>query len=219
MQISAIKEANPDTISLAIVEDDDTIREGLRILIDGSPGFTCIATYTNGNDAMIGLPEIEPDVVLMDIDIPGPSGIECILSLKAMKLQMTFIMLTVFEDTDAIFKSLSAGASGYLLKQTPPAKLLDAVQEVYRGGSPMSNEIARKVVESFQKPKVITEPGMELTNREEELLSYLAKGYLYKEIANNMFISIDTVRSHIRHIYEKLQVNTRTEATLKYLQK
>ena len=219
MKMTAIQDSNPESISIAIVEDDDTIREGLRILIDGSPGFSCLATYSNGNDAMTGLPEIEPDVVLMDIDIPGPSGIECILSLKAMKLQMTFIMLTVFEDADAIFNSLSAGASGYLLKQTPPAKLLDAIQDVYRGGSPMSNEIARKVVESFQKPSVITEPGMELTSREEELLSYLAKGYLYKEIADNMFISIDTVRSHIRHIYEKLQVHTRTEATLKYLQK
>jgi DNA-binding NarL/FixJ family response regulator len=132
---------------------------------------------------------------------------------------LLFIMLTVFEDSDAIFQSLSAGASGYLLKQTPPAKLLEAIQDVYRGGSPMSGEIARKVVQSFQHP--VSAPGTAevLTKREQEILSYLAKGYLYKEIAGLLFISTETVRTHIRNIYEKLQVRTRTEAILKYLKK
>jgi len=201
-----------------VVEDDKTVREGLHILLEGSLGFSCVALYANGEDALVGLPEVKPDVVLMDINLPGINGIECILSLKELNLPMLFIMLTVFENAEAIFDSLSAGASGYLLKQTPPTKLLEAIQDVYRGGSPMSNEIARKVVDSFQRPVNTSKPVIGLTNREEELLSYLAKGYLYKEIAELMFISIDTVRSHIRSIYEKLQVNTRTEATLKYLQ-
>ncbi|MEA3479361.1 MAG: response regulator transcription factor [Bacteroidota bacterium] len=208
-----------ETIRLAVVEDDHTVRDGLQMLIEGSPGFSCLATYSNGEDALASLPELKPDVILMDINLPGINGIECILSLKTLNLPMNFIMLTVFEDADAIFNSLAAGASGYLLKQTHPAKLLEAIQDVHRGGSPMSNEIARKVVESFQQAVAPTDTVIGLTQREEELLSYLAKGYLYKEIADLMYISIDTVRSHIRHIYEKLQVNTRTEATLKYLQK
>jgi DNA-binding NarL/FixJ family response regulator len=136
-----------------------------------------------------------------------------------MNLPMLFIMLTVFDDADAIFKSLSAGASGYLIKQTPPSKLLEAIQDVYRGGSSMSSEIARKVVQSFQQPVTGSNPANGLTVREEEILAYLAKGYLYKEIAELSNISIDTVRSHIRHIYDKLQVNTRTAAILKYLHK
>jgi DNA-binding NarL/FixJ family response regulator len=155
----------------------------------------------------------------MDIDLPGINGIQCIITLKALNLPMQFIMLTVMEDSDAIFNSLSAGASGYLMKHTPPAKLLEAIEEVYRGGSPMSSEIARKVVDSFQSHSAGTYTANVLTKREEEILSYLAKGYLYKEIADMSYISIDTVRSHIRHIYEKLQVNTRTEAILKYLHK
>jgi len=216
--MTSTEHASSNTIRIAVVEDDKMVREGLQMLLEGSPGFSCVATYANGEDAMVSLPEIEPDVVLMDINLPGMNGFECIRSLKALDLSMLFIMLTVFENADTIFNSLSAGASGYLLKQTPPAKLLEAIQDVYGGGSPMSNEIARKVVESFQKPIIASEPLVGLTKREEELLSYLAKGYLYKEIAGLMFISIDTVRSHIRKIYEKLQVNTRTEATLKYLQ-
>jgi len=207
------------TIRIAIVEDDKTVREGLQILLNGSPGFTCAAAYGTGEDAVAELPEVKPDVVLMDINLPGMNGIECIIALKEQNLSMLFIMLTVFENTDAIFQSLSAGASGYLLKQTPPAKLLESIQEVYHGGSPMSGEIARKVVQSFQHPAVVSSPIVGLTKREEEILSYLAKGYFYKEIAGLLFISTETVRTHIRHIYEKLQVRTRTEAILKYLTK
>jgi len=204
-------------IRIAVVEDDKTVREGLQMLLKGSPGFSCVAAYGSGEDAMTGLPDEVPDVVLMDINLPGINGIECILRLKELDLPMLFIMLTIFEDSDAIFQSLSAGASGYLLKQTPPAKLLEAIQDVYRGGSPMSGEIARKVVQSFQQPATAAGPANGLTKREEEILLYLVKGYLYKEIAGSLKISVETVRTHIRNIYEKLQVRTRTEAILKYL--
>jgi DNA-binding NarL/FixJ family response regulator len=206
-------------LRIAIVEDDKTVRDGLQMLLNGSPGFTCVAAYCNGEDAVSGLPDLNPDVVLMDINLPGMSGIECILALKEMDLSMQFIMLTVFENTDAIFQSLSAGATGYLLKQTPPARLLEAIQDVYRGGSPMSGEIARKVVQSFQHPVPASGTSNGLTKREEEILSYLVKGFFYKEIAGLLFISTETVRTHIRNIYEKLQVRTRSEAILKYLKK
>jgi DNA-binding NarL/FixJ family response regulator len=212
---------NPDKqpIRMAVVEDDRTVREGLQMLLNGSPGFACVAAYANGEDAVAGIPQVNPDVVLMDINLPGMNGIECILNLKEQRLPAQFIMLTVFEDADAIFRSLSAGATGYLLKQTPPAKLLEAIQDVHRGGSPMSGEIARKVVQSFQHPASSANTPNGLTKREEEILSYLVKGYFYKEIAGLMFISVETVRTHIRNIYEKLQVRTRTEAILKYLHK
>jgi DNA-binding NarL/FixJ family response regulator len=206
-------------IRIAVVEDDKTVREGLQMLLCGSPGFSCVAVYGSGEEALIGIPKILPDVVLMDINLPGINGIECILKLKELDLPMQFIMLTVFEDSEDIFKSLAAGASGYLLKQTTPVKLLEAIQDVYKGGSPMSGEIARKVVQSFQHPATDTGTAESLTKREEEILAYLAKGYLYKEIAGLLFISVETVRTHIRNIYEKLQVRTRTEAILKYLRK
>ena len=208
-----------NTIRIAVVEDDKTVREGLQMLLNGSPGFTCVAAYSSGEDALSGIPEIIPDVVLMDINLPGINGIECILKLKEQDLPMLFIMLTVFEDPDAIFQSLSAGACGYLLKHTPPAKLLEAIQDVHRGGSPMSGEIARKVVQSFQQPATKSSTSLSLTKREEEILGFLAQGYFYKEIAASLSISVETVRTHIRNIYEKLQVRTRTEAILKYLGK
>ncbi len=206
-------------IRVSVVEDDKMVREVLEILLNGSPGFKCVAAYENGEDAVAGLPEVNPDVVLMDINLPGISGIECIIRLKDMDLPMLFIMLTIFEDSDAIFQSLSAGASGYLVKQTPPARLLEAIQDVYHGGSPMSREIARKVVQSFQHPASGTGSDIDLTKREEEILSYLVKGLLYKEIAGLLFIGVETVRTHLRHIYEKLQVRTRSEAIVKYFNK
>lgn len=206
-------------IRVAIVEDDSTVRGGLQALITGSPGFDCVAAFVNGEDALGAIPDLKPDVVLMDIKLPGMDGIECILRLKEMNPAIQFIMLTIFEDAGIIFNSLAAGATGYLLKQTPPARLLEAIQDVYHGGSPMSGEIARKVVQSFQNRghNISQEHG--LTKREEEILDGLAKGYLYKEIAENLYISPETVRTHIRNIYGKLQVRTRTEAVLKYLKK
>jgi len=212
-------QSGQNDIRIAIVDDDKTIRDGLHMLLQGSPGFECVAIYGTGEDALEGIPKVLPDVVLMDINLPGISGIECILTLKSMGLPIQFIMLTVFEEADAIFDSLSAGASGYLLKQTTPVKLMEAIREVYQGGSPMSSEIARKVVDSFHSRDTSSSFANILTSREEEVLSMLAKGYLYKEIADQANISIDTVRSHIRHIYEKLHVKTRTEAVLKYLNK
>jgi len=206
-------------IRVAVVEDDRMVREVLEILLNGSPGFTCVAAYGNGEDALNGLPPLNPDVVLMDINLPGISGIECIVRLRELGVPSLFIMLTIFEDSDAVFQSLSAGASGYLLKQTPPAKLLEAIQEVNAGGSPMSREIARKVIQSFQIPPANRMAESGLTKREEEILLCLIKGLLYKEIADQMCIGIETVRTHLRHIYEKLQVRTRSEAIVKYLQK
>jgi len=208
-----------ETIRIAVVEDDKTVREGLQMLLNGSPGYSCIAAFGSGEEALKGIPEILPDVVLMDINLPGINGIECILKLKVQDLPVLFIMLTVFEDADAIFRSLSAGACGYLLKNTPPAKLLEAIRDVYRGGSPMSGEIARKVVQSFQPPADRPNISTNLTKREEEILGLLSQGYFYKEIATSLSISVETVRTHIRNIYEKLQVRTRTEAILKYLKK
>jgi DNA-binding NarL/FixJ family response regulator len=206
-------------LRIAVVEDDNTVRAVLEILLNGSPGFMCVAAHSNGEDAIAGLPEVNPDVVLMDINLPGISGIECITRLRAQGHAMLFIMLTVFENSEAVFQSLAAGASGYLLKQTPPAKLLEAIQDVYHGGSPMSREIARKVVLSFQQPLANPVAENNLTGREEEILSCLTKGLLYKEIAGKLFIDVETVKTHIRHIYEKLQVHTRSEAIVKYLGK
>ncbi len=217
--MSVSQNINENVIRIAIVEDDKTVRDGLQMLLNGSSGFSCVAAYGNGEDALAGLPEVNPDVVLMDINLPGMNGIECIIALREQNLSLLFIMLTVFENSDAIFQSLSAGASGYMLKQTPPAKLLESIQDVFHGGSPMSGEIARKVVQSFQYPAAVTNQIVGLTKREEEILSYLVKGYFYKEIAGLLFISTETVRTHIRNIYEKLQVRTRTEAILKYLKK
>jgi DNA-binding NarL/FixJ family response regulator len=215
----AMSNLHESPIRVAVVEDDRMVREVLEILLNGSPGFTCVAAYGNGEDALNGLPPLNPDVVLMDINLPGISGIECIVRLRELGVPSLFIMLTIFEDSDAVFQSLSAGASGYLLKQTPPAKLLEAIQEVNAGGSPMSREIARKVIQSFQMPPANRMAESGLTKREEEILLCLIKGLLYKEIADQMCIGIETVRTHLRHIYEKLQVRTRSEAIVKYLQK
>jgi DNA-binding NarL/FixJ family response regulator len=217
--MQAMSNLHESPIRVAVVEDDRMVREVLEILLNGSPGFTCVAAYGNGEDALNGLPPLNPDVVLMDINLPGISGIECIVRLRELGVPSLFIMLTIFEDSDAVFQSLSAGASGYLLKQTPPAKLLEAIQEVNAGGSPMSREIARKVIQSFQMPPANRMAESGLTKREEEILLCLIKGLLYKEIADQMCIGIETVRTHLRHIYEKLQVRTRSEAIVKYLQK
>jgi len=206
-------------IRIAVVEDDKTVSDGLRMLLNGSPGYSCIAAFGSGEEALKEIPEILPDVVLMDINLPGINGIECILKLKEQDLPILYIMLTVFEDADPIFRSLSAGACGYLLKNTPPAKLLEAIRDVYQGGSPMSGEIARKVVQSFQRHTEKPDISTGLTKWEEEILGLLSQGYFYKEIANSLSISTETVRTHIRNIYEKLQVRTRTEAILKYLKK
>jgi DNA-binding NarL/FixJ family response regulator len=204
-----------EVTKVMIVEDDQAVREGLQILINGSAGYNCVAACSSAEEALKILPQLLPHVVLMDINLPGMNGIECVVCIKNAHPDIQVMMLTVFDNTDEIFKSLTAGATGYLLKKTPPSKLLEAITELVNGGSPMSGEIARKVVQTFMKPVLYQHPEANLTPREEEILSYLAKGYLYKEIANTLFINIETVRTHIHKIYQKLQVRTRTEVLLK----
>jgi DNA-binding NarL/FixJ family response regulator len=195
-------------IIVAIVEDIREIREGLRLLIDNSDGFVCVQTYQTAEDALMALPLDPPDVVLMDIHLPGMNGIEAVRRLKGLCPRTQFLISTVYEDDTNLFESLKAGASGYLLKKTAPANLLEAITEVYRGGSPMNSQIARKVIASFQEKPTPDE----LTAREREVLQALSRGLRYKEIATDMAISAETVRTHVRHIYEKLQVQSRTEA-------
>lgn len=198
-------------IDVIIIEDIREIREGLQLLIDGSEGFNCSKTFSSAEQAINELPAICPDVVLMDINLPGISGIEAIKKLKPECSNTLFIMSTVYEDDENIFESLKAGASGYLLKKTAPSKILDAITEVYNGGSPMSSQIARRVIASFQHKDSIDEVEI-LTPKEKEVLKALAKGLRYKEIANEFGVSMETIRSHARKIYEKLHVQSRTEA-------
>jgi DNA-binding NarL/FixJ family response regulator len=205
----------PGTIRVALVEDDPQVRESLASLIGTAQGFACVAACASAEEALTQLLPLSPDVVLMDIHLPGMSGIDCIRLLKKQQPRVQISMLTVFEDHDRIFQSLTAGASGYLLKQTPPDKLLEAIAELHRGGSPMSSQIARRVVEAFQRPAQPDQTGNNLTPREQEIVHLLAKGFLYKEIAGQLGLSVETVRTHLHRIYDKLHVHTRTEAVMK----
>jgi len=212
---AAAKPVAAPCIRVALVEDDRQVREGLAVLIGNSPGLACVAACVSAEIALQRLPALDPDVVLMDIQLPGISGIECILRLKHLCPGAQIMMLTVFEDHDRIYQSLKAGASGYLLKQTPPAELLAAITELHRGGAPMSSQIARRVVEAFQRPVPTDAGDHQLSPREQEIVSLLAQGHLYKEIADQLGRSVETVRTHIRNIYDKLHVRTRTEAVNK----
>ena len=206
-----------DVIRVAIVEDQEDVLRGLAYLVDGSPGFRCTDLFTRAED-LLAAPELSQfDVVLMDIDLPGISGIEATRALRCDPAAPLVVMLTVYADEEQIFASLRAGAYGYLLKTTPPAQLLESLVSVYRGGSPMSESIARRVVSSFRGPSPRQPAHSDLTEREEEVLGLLARGYRYREIADRLTIGFETVRTHIRHIYDKLQVRSRTEATAKYL--
>ncbi len=204
-------------ISVSIVDDEKELRQSIATFINGSPGFRCVSTYGNGESALQGLPEDKPDVVLMDINLGQMNGIECVRQLKVLVPDMLIVMLTIYEDTDQIFEALSAGASGYLLKRLSPTKLLHAIREVHSGGSPMSSSIARKVVASFQKTGRVGEKLPSLSPRAEMVLNCLSKGLTYKQIADQLGISIDTIRTYLRRIYEKLHVQSRTEAVAKYL--
>jgi DNA-binding NarL/FixJ family response regulator len=203
---------------VAIVEDNTGVRESLAVLINGTPGFRCVGTCANAEVALKQLPADWPDIVLMDINLPQMSGIDCVVRLKAMRPSLHVLMLTVHVDSELIFKSLKAGASGYLIKQSSPAELLEAISDVLLGGAPMTNTIARKVVLFFQQ-KPATDETECLTKRELEILTQLAKGYQYKEIADLLAINVLTVRTHIHHIYEKLHVRSRTEAVVKFLRR
>jgi DNA-binding NarL/FixJ family response regulator len=204
-------------ITVSIVDDEKELRESIKAFIDGSPGFRCVSAYHSAETALKHLPEDRPDVVLMDIHLTGMSGIECAERLKAMVPEMQVMMLTVYEDTDQIFKALAAGASGYMLKRSTPAKLLEAIKELNEGGSPMSSSIARKVVASFQNSGQGRDEKMNLSPREQMVLESMAKGLTYKQAADQFGISIGTIRTYVRRIYEKLHVQSRTEAVAEYL--
>ena len=205
-------------IDVCIVEDLRDIREGLISIISGYADFNLLGAFETADAAFIALPKLKPEVVIMDINLPGMSGVECVRQLKTIVPQMQFMMFTVFESSEQVFEALEAGASGYLLKRSSPAKIIEAVIELKDGGAPMSTVIARKVVASFQKPTLSKETDV-LTTREKEILDQLAKGLLYKEIGANLNISTGTVRQHIHNIYEKLHVQNRTEALNKAFQR
>ncbi len=204
-------------ITVAIVEDSDQVRGTLARLINRAEGFRCVSHYPTAEAALAGIPGAPPDVVLMDINLPGINGVECVRRLRQLAPGTQVMMLTVYEDTENIFNALAAGAAGYLLKRTSRDELLAAIREVQRGGSPMTTHIARKVVQSFQRAGASPQPAENLSPREQEVLDCLAKGCLYKEIADTLGISYETVHTYIRRIYEKLQVRTRTEAVAKFL--
>ncbi len=206
-------------ITVSIVEDNDQLRSTLARVINRADGFQCLSQYANAEAALEALPKERPNVVLMDINLPGMNGVECIRRLKQVAPEILGVMLTVYEDTENIFNALAAGASGYLLKRTKSAELLEAIQEVVRGGSPMTTHIARKVVQSFQTTGASTQSTENLSPREQEVLDCLSQGFLYKEIAEKLGISYETVHTYIRRIYEKLQVRTRTEAVAKFLRR
>jgi DNA-binding NarL/FixJ family response regulator len=204
-------------IKVAIVDDDEGIRTSLAALIRRAPSLRLAGDYPDAETALKEIPRRPPDVVLMDISLPGIKGVECVRQLKATVPAVQFLMLTVYEDSDSLFNSLKAGASGYLLKRTASSRLLEAIRDVYGGGSPMTPQLARRVVQFFAKPQEGESPVSRLTPGEREFLDQLANGYAYKEIADRMTISIDTVRSYVRTVYEKLHVHSRTEAVVKYL--
>jgi DNA-binding NarL/FixJ family response regulator len=217
------------SISVCIVEDNHDIRHALEQILAFSHGFELACSFGSGEEALVGIPLCKPQVVMMDIHLGGIDGIECVRILKTRFPEILFMMCTVYDDDTKIFEALRAGASGYVLKQTTPDKLLDAVRELYNGGSPMSSQIARKVVAAFQgkQAKQAERPGGagiledherldSLSNREREILEMLSKGLIYKEIALSLFISAETVRKHVYHIYEKLHVGNRVEAINKF---
>jgi DNA-binding NarL/FixJ family response regulator len=205
-------------ISVSIVDDEAGLRESIATFINGAGGFRCLSAYGTAEAALLGLPADRPDVVLMDIHLPGMGGVECVEKLKEIAPEMQIVMLTVYEDSAQIFSALSAGASGYMLKRLTPDKLLQAIRDVHDGGSPMSSSIARKVVASFQ-PVGRPAERQPLSAREQTVLQALAKGLTYQQTAVQLGISIETVRTHIRRIYEKLHVQSRTEAVAKYLRR
>lgn len=204
-------------ISVSIVEDDISTRTSLAALLSSAPTLRCMATYATGEKAIAGIPLEKPDVALVDINLPGMSGIECVAKLKAKLPALHVMMLTTYEDSDLIFDSLRAGANGYLLKNMPPDELIAAVAEVQAGGAPMSMQVARKVVQHFHRAQTSADEVEKLSPREYEILGLLAKGKLYKEIADQLGITLGTVRTHQRRIYEKLHVQSRTEAAVKFL--
>ena len=200
------------SITVAIVEDLDEVRDGLKNFISLSSDFKILDTFKTAEEALHDIPKLQPDVVIMDINLPGMNGIECIRQLKEKSPRTQFMMFTVYENDEKVFEALKAGASGYLLKNTGLVQLIESLKELHNGGSPMSANIARKLVTVFRREQKETANIEALSNRENEILQFLSKGLLYKEIADQLSISVSTVRQHIHHIYEKLHVQNRTEA-------
>ena len=208
---------NDAKIKIAIVEDDNGIRQGLERMLNRSKEFCCTGSYASAETALEGLEHDMPDVALMDINLPKMNGVECVRQLKPRYPKLHILMLTVYDNPEQVFEALTAGAIGYLLKQTRPEELLTALRDVAHGGSPMSSQIARKVVQSFHAGSP-TNAGEELSPREREVLDRLAKGYLLKEIADQLDVGYDTVRTYVRRVYEKLHVHSRAQAVAKYRQ-
>lgn len=206
-------------IAVAVVEDNADLRGTLARVIGRAAGFACVGQYADAEAALAGLPGDKPDVVLMDINLPGMNGVECVRRLKELLPAVNVVMLTAYEDTENIFGSLQAGAAGYLLKRSKSAEILEAIKEVMTGGSPMTAHIARKVTQSFQARPASPDPTANLADREREVLDLLTQGFMYKEIADKLGISFETVRTYIRRIYEKLHVRSRTEAVAKALRR
>jgi two-component system, NarL family, response regulator LiaR len=206
-------------ISIAIVEDNDEIRKSLVAFMQNADGILCIGQYANAETALKEIPEILPDVVLMDIGLPKMNGIECIRQLKPLCPSVQFMICTIYDEDEKIFDALEAGANSYILKRSKPDQLVDAIRDLYEGGSPMSSDIARKLVQSFQKKQTPDRTSFGITPREAEILDLLAEGLSYKEIAAKIFISVKTIRKHIYNIYEKLHVHSRLEAINKFFGK
>ena len=203
-------------IGVAVVEDDAGLRRSLERLLNLSPGFRCVMICGSGEEALELIPNTPPDLVLMDINLPNISGIQCTALLRQQLPQLQIVMLTVYDDANTLFKALRAGACGYLLKRARPEEILEAINEALRGGAPMSSEIARQVVAAFQEPLPAGRPAEGLSRREQEILDQLLRGHSNKDIAARLSISVFTVKNHLRHIYEKLQVRSRTDAMLKF---
>jgi len=203
-------------IRICIVEDNNDMRESVALALNESSGIRCTGTYATAEAAVQDLPFQKPDVALVDINLPGMNGIECVAKLKAQLPRLQILMLTRYEQGDLIFDSIRAGASGYLLKRTPAAELVQAIEQVHAGGAPMTPQIARKFISHFQQIEKPSDDTEKLTAREQEVLALLAKGYLYKQIADKLGITINTLRTYLRAIYDKLHVHSRTEATVKY---
>ena len=204
-------------VSVSIVEDHQGTRESLVALLKAEPSVKFIGAHATGEAAVRTIPSEKPDVAIVDINLPGMSGIECVARLKALMPNLQLLMLTTYQQSDIIFDSLRAGASGYLLKNMSQPELIQAVEQVHAGGAPMSTQIARKVVEHFRRDVAPSNEVDRLSPREQEVLAMLARGFLYNEIGDHLGITLNTVRMHLRHIYEKLHVRSRTEATVKYL--
>ena len=218
----AVSQPGPDPsatapLRIALVEDQPEIRENWRRLIESFGDFDCICTCSSAEEALRVIPQVLPDVVLMDIYLPRMSGIECTARLKALVPKAQVVILTGVDDDELVFMALEAGADGYLLKRTKPSDLHSALLDVVTGGAPMSSEVARRVIESFRRRGVSRDEALHLSAREEEVLVLLSRGYSNKEIAERLVLSVDTVRSHLKHIYEKMHVRSRTEAVARYM--